>query len=177
MPRGTGIRNCCQKSFPKVDAESRKEAPVVKTENDPQVLGYTGDITPQEAWDVLQGEAELVDVRTNVEWAFVGITDLTEVSKQPIFSSWQVLPAMQVNERFIDTLKDGLAEQDLGQDVPLLFLCRSGQRSIAAARAAVESGFSKCFNILGGFEGDLDDKAHRGTRASWKAQNLPWVQK
>jgi rhodanese-related sulfurtransferase len=156
-----------------------EETRVVKTQSPSQALGYTGDISPQEAWDMLRDDAKaaLVDVRTGVEWAFVGTPDLSELSKQTIQVSWQVFPTMQINDTFIETLNSALAEQGLGQEASLVFLCRSGQRSIAAAVAACKSGFENCYNVVGGFEGELDDNRHRGTGPCWKTANLAWTQR
>jgi rhodanese-related sulfurtransferase len=57
----------------------------------------------------------------------------------------------------------------------VVFLCRSGIRSIAAAERATDLGLT-AFNILEGFEGDPDAQAHRGTLGGWRARGLPWAQ-
>ncbi len=61
--------------------------------------GYAGDVTPEEAWRLLEeeGNAVLVDVRTQPEWAFVGMPDLSKVGKQPLLVSWQTFPALNEN--------------------------------------------------------------------------------
>ncbi|MSP81742.1 MAG: rhodanese-like domain-containing protein [Alphaproteobacteria bacterium] len=136
--------------------------------------GYAGDVTVQEAWAILERQpaAVLVDVRTTAEWSFVGVPDLAPLGKQPSFLAWQVFPSMQVNPDFVAALEaDGI-----DRDAPLLFLCRSGGRSKAAAIAMTERGFTSCFNLLDGFEGAADEKGHRGTRAGWMAAGLPWKQ-
>lgn len=136
--------------------------------------GYAGDVTPEQAWRALKenDEAVLVDVRTQPEWAFVGVPDLREAGKQPLLVQWQVYPSMQKNAQFADELRGaGIKE---GQ--PVYFLCRSGGRSKAAAIAMTAEGFEACYNVAGGFEGDLDSKKHRGTQGGWKAEGLPWLQ-
>jgi rhodanese-related sulfurtransferase len=135
---------------------------------------YAGDISPRQAWDMLKSDpkAVLVDVRTPPEWAYVGQPDLATVGKQPINLQWQVFPAMNVNPDFAKTLK----AQGVAPDSKLLFLCRSGVRSLAAAQLMAAEGFAQSYNIAGGFEGPHDSHRHRGTTAGWKAEGLPWFQ-
>lgn len=135
---------------------------------------YAGDITPQDAWEKLKSDpsAKLVDVRTQAEWVYVGVPDLAAAGKQPILVQWQTFPGMARNEAF--------AEQLRGQGVQpgdtLLFLCRSGVRSKAAAELMTGLGFGASYNILDGFEGPLDGQRHRGGASGWKALGLPWAQ-
>lgn len=136
--------------------------------------GYAGDITPEVAWKVLgeRKDAVLVDVRTRAEWNYVGLPDLAPLGKKPALVEWQVFPAMQVNQEFVSGLSGALADRD----TPLFFLCRSGVRSVAAAKAMAAAGYSSCFNIVDGFEGPLNAQAVRGAAAGWKAAGLPWRQ-
>ncbi|HMT49022.1 MAG TPA: rhodanese-like domain-containing protein, partial [Dietzia sp.] len=76
------------------------------------------------------------------------------------------------NQRFVEQL----AEAGLGPDTPVLFLCRSGARSAAAASAATAAGYGPAYNVAEGFEGDPDDTGHRGTVNGWKVAGLPWRQ-
>lgn len=133
------------------------------------------NVAPRDAWETLlrDPDAQLVDVRTQPEWAFVGVPDLGEAGKQPVLVPWQVYPAMQVNGRFADHLR----EAGLGPQSKLYFLCRSGARSMAAAGAAQAAGFAHAYNVADGFEGPPDDEGHRGTVAGWKADGLPWRQR
>ncbi len=139
---------------------------------------YAGDLAPQEAWDLLKAEpaAQLVDVRTLAEWNFVGLPDLGPLSRKVHCIEWQGFPSGAMNPDFVAETAAALEACGAGADTPILFLCRSGGRSRAAAFAMAQSGFSKAYNIAGGFEGDLDAGRHRGTSLSWKAQNLPWKQ-
>ena len=136
--------------------------------------GYAGDITPQEAWNILESrkDAVLIDVRTRPEWAFVGVPDLSDLSKQPKLISWQVYPDMDINGRFVEEV----CALGVSPDTPILFLCRSGGRSRSAAIAMTGQGYNACYNIAGGFEGDPDQVRHRGCVNGWKASDLPWVQ-
>lgn len=130
--------------------------------------------TVEEAWAALRQDplAALVDVRTDAEWTYVGLPDLSAASKQVHRIPWQIFPAMTVNEGFVPAL----AAAGLTTAHPLYFLCRSGARSLAAAGAAQAAGYGRVFNIADGFEGPLDEAAHRRTRAGWIAAGLPWRQ-
>lgn len=139
---------------------------------------YAGDVAPSEAWATLEGDASaaLVDVRTVPEWSFVGVADLSALGKRPIFQEWQTFPSMQVDPAFADRVARALEAQGAGLDAPVFFLCRSGARSQAAAAALAARGYSRCFNVEGGFEGPLDAHRRRGAIAGWKADGLPWAQ-
>ena len=136
-------------------------------------MSYAGDLTPQQAWDKLAAESEavLVDCRTQAEWSYVGVPDVSGLGKRTVFVEWVDFPHGRLNERFVDQLRAaGVADQ-----TPVLFLCRSGHRSIGAAEAATAAGIGQAYNILEGFEGALDADGHRGG-AGWRADGLPWRQ-
>jgi sulfur dioxygenase len=127
--------------------------------------GYAGDVSPQLAWAWVQaGEAVLVDVRTDAEREWVGFVP----GATPL--AWKQWPGMAMNAAF-DT---GLAQAAAGGR-KLVLLCRSGVRSIAAAKRATELGLT-AYNILEGFEGDPDADAHRGRKGGWRFHGLPWRQ-
>lgn len=136
--------------------------------------GYAGDVSPEEAWRILGEEAGavLVDVRTDAEWAYVGLADLASLDKAPVLVPWQVFPSMTVNSRFVDQV----AAQGIGPEETILLLCRSGVRSRSAAIALTSAGYRRCLNVSDGFEGPPDAERHRGGRAGWKASGLPWQQ-
>jgi rhodanese-related sulfurtransferase len=135
---------------------------------------YAGEISPTDTWKRLADDptAKLVDVRTQAEWAYVGVPDLTQLGKQPLLVSWQVFPSMARNDAFAEQL----AALGVKPDDTLLFICRSGIRSKAAAEYLTPLGYSSCWNVADGFEGPHDEARHRGDKAGWKAANLPWVQ-
>jgi rhodanese-related sulfurtransferase len=135
---------------------------------------YAGDITPTEAWKILNArpEAVLVDVRTPAEWAYVGLPDLSAAGKEPLLVPWVLFPSMTINPDFGAEVESAVADHE----APLLFLCRSGVRSRAAAIAMTARGYRSCYNVATGFEGDPDSRRHRGTMSGWKVENLPWVQ-
>ena len=136
--------------------------------------GYAGDVTPAAAWKILSEDkaAVLVDVRTRAEWNYVGLPDLEKLAKKPALIEWQAFPSMQPNPEFVAALSAVLPDKA----APLLFICRSGARSAAAAKAMTAAGYSTCFNVADGFEGPLDAQAKRGAAGGWKATGLPWRQ-
>lgn len=133
------------------------------------------DIRPRAAWEALTEDpaAVLIDVRTDAEWNFVGLPDVTETGKQLLLIPWQVYPSMQVNGAFAEHLR----KAGLTAESRLYFICRSGVRSLAAGQAAQAAGFPQSFNLADGFEGPPDENGHRGQLAGWKAEGLPWRQR
>lgn len=132
------------------------------------------DVAPRKVWEELRRnpDARLCDVRTDAEWNFVGIPDLSEAGKQPVLVPWQLYPTMQVNRGFAGQLR----EAGLSPDHHVYFICRSGARSRAAALAAQAAGFAHVYNVATGFEGAADAAGHRGAVSGWKADGLPWRQ-
>ena len=127
--------------------------------------GYAGDVPAELAWQWLQsGEAVLVDVRTDAEREWVG--------KVPgaIAVAWKQWPGMAANQNFDEQLRAAVPE---GKKVVLL--CRSGVRSVAAAQRATGLGI-EAYNILEGFEGDVDANGQRGRLSGWRKRGLPWNQ-
>jgi rhodanese-related sulfurtransferase len=136
------------------------------------------DLAPADAYALLQAhkDAQLVDVRTEAEWSFVGVPDLSPIGRDVIPLDWQRYPAMEVRSDFVSVLSAELERRGVPKDAPVMFLCRSGARSAAAAAAMSRAGYSHCINISGGFEGVADAAHHRGLISGWKASRLPWVQ-
>jgi rhodanese-related sulfurtransferase len=136
-------------------------------------MPYAGDLTPQEAWDLLSGDpdAVLVDVRTSAEWSWVGVPDLARIGKRVVTVEWNRWPKGERNAAFLDEMRAA----GVREGVPVAFLCRSGHRSVAAAEAATAAGLGPAYNVAHGFEGPLDDGGHRGS-AGWRAEGLPWRQ-
>ncbi|MDF2846269.1 MAG: rhodanese-like protein [Oerskovia sp.] len=134
--------------------------------------GYAGDITPQQAWALLQSDpsAVLVDVRTDAEWRFVGIPDLASTGREPVLTQW-----VDVTGRPNPAFVAELTAAGLSPERPVVFLCRSGARSIGAAKAATAAGLGPAYNVLEGFEGALDSTGRRGSDG-WRAAGLPWTQ-
>ena len=130
-------------------------------------LPYEGALTPKEAAALLEAtpNAKLVDVRTRAELDWVGrIPHAIEIE-------WQGYPGSVPNAGFLQQLK-----RSVDAEAMLLFICRSGARSGAAAKAATKAGFASCYNVLEGFEGDKDANGQRGRIGGWRFHGLPWVQ-
>ena len=133
-------------------------------------MSYAGDLSPHDAWAKLEQGAILVDVRTEGEWTHIGIPDTTSANGQrhdPLFIQWNLAGGIP-NSHFIEQLKQQAPADDGAE---LVFLCRSGARSIAAATAATEAGYTS-YNVLEGFEGEPDRYGER-TVNGWKNRGLP----
>ncbi|NIO39490.1 MAG: rhodanese-like domain-containing protein [Burkholderiales bacterium] len=130
-------------------------------------LPYVGALLPSEAYALLQQApgAKLVDVRTRAEWDYVGrVPGAVQIE-------WQHYPSGQLN---FDFLTDLQAQVD--REALVMFICRSGARSHAAAAAAAAAGYTQAFNVLEGFEGDKDQHGRRNSVGGWRVAGLPWVQ-
>ena len=138
---------------------------------------YAGDVGAAEAWDALksQNAAQLVDVRTDAEWNYVGVPDLSSLGRSTLFCKWQRFPAGEQNADFAAELEAALKAAGYQRGAPIYFICRSGARSRSAAIVMTQAGYGPCFNLRDGFEGGLDPTRHRGA-AGWKAEGLPWIQ-
>jgi rhodanese-related sulfurtransferase len=140
-------------------------------------MGYAGDITPEQAWKLLSDNprAVLVDVRTDAEWRWVGVPDLSSLGHEVLYIEWNTNDGAR-NKNFRTELQDRVAPSEAGAgERPVVFLCRSGNRSIGAAEVATEAGITPAYNVLDGFEGNLDGNGHRG-ETGWRAVGLPWKQ-
>ncbi len=135
---------------------------------------YAGDVSSAEAWSALSSNpnAQLVDVRTQAEWAFSGIPLLDSISKNVKLISWKFYPNFDLNTKFVEQLEAAVPDKS----APLYFLCKTGGRSTDAAIAATAAGYSECYNVEGGFEGDINTNHQRGQINGWKAARLPWQQ-
>lgn len=138
------------------------------------VEGYAGDLSPEAAWEILrdQPDAVLIDVRTVPEWQFVGAPDLSAIGKDTLFIEWQHYPKMAINEGFADAVR----AQGIKPEQTVISICRSGVRSIASSKALTAAGFTACYNVLEGFEGDKNEAAQRGTKGGWRYRGLAWRQ-
>lgn len=136
-------------------------------------MTYAGDLSPADTWALLEREPDsvLVDVRTEAEWTFVGLPDVSGLGKKLLTVSWNRWPGGTPNSRFLEELRAaGVADAS-----HVVFICRSGHRSMHAAIAATDAGLAPAYNVGEGFEGDLDAWEHRGTNG-WRARGLPWRQ-
>lgn len=130
-------------------------------------LPYEGALYPAEAFEILQSApgVKLVDVRSRAELDWVGrVTNSVHIE-------WATYPGMKPNPHFLTQL-----EQQVDKETLIIFMCRSGARSHHAAAAATLAGYSDCYNMLEGFEGNADGNKHRNTTGGWRAAGLPWEQ-
>ncbi len=135
---------------------------------------YAGDVRPQDAFAALERDrhALLIDVRTEPEWRFVGVPDLSALGREARFVQWQLWPDGRPNPEFAGQC----LEQGLQKGRAVYFLCRSGVRSMHAAVAMTSLGYGPCYNVAEGFEGDKDAAMQRGHIGGWKVRGLPWRQ-
>lgn len=130
-------------------------------------LPYLGALTPQEAHTILTlaPQAKLVDVRARAEW------DLTGVIPGAAQIEWQMYPGWHPNPYFMQQFKQMVDPESL-----VMFICRSGGRSHKAAEAATQAGYTECYNVIEGFEGDRNKESQQRNLNGWKKAGLPWVQ-
>lgn len=161
-----------------------REGPVQREVQDRREVSdrYGGDISCMEAWRKLRQEPDsaLVDVRTRAEWTFVGVPDLSSLEKETVLVEWLDFPDGKPIPDFAGRLREALRQkrgtpQEENRHPTLLFLCRSGTRSRAAAQEAAQAGLGICFNVVEGFEGRVDSSGHRCAEG-WKVVGLPWRQ-
>ena len=129
---------------------------------------YSGALLPHEAHELLQiaPGARLIDVRSHA-----GL-ELTGILPGAVHVEWQSWPGWVLNPHFMVQLAHATDPESV-----LLFICRSGHRSHRAASACTEAGRGNCYNVLEGFEGDLNKATgHRSELNGWKQRGLPWVQ-
>lgn len=129
-------------------------------------MSYAGDLGPAAAWEHLVAGAVLVDVRTEGEWAHIGVPDTATLDGEPVFIQWNLGNGTN-NPQFLSDLQAAVPVSK-----PLVVLCRSGARSIAAAEAATAAGYT-AYNVLEGFEGVPDRYGDRVVNG-WKNSDLPW---
>ena len=110
-------------------------------------VGYAGDILAIDAYALLSTDksSALIDVRTQAEWAYVGTPDLRVLDRTPLFLEWQTYPSMQVDGQFAARLESMLESAGVERGASLLFLCRSGARSRAAAIAMTNAGWPSTY--------------------------------
>jgi rhodanese-related sulfurtransferase len=142
----------------------------------PSPLPCAGEVDPAEAFGRLRADprALLVDVRTKIELALLGSPDLGAPDRTPLHAEW--MTQQGPNPRFVAELKALLANRGATTDTPLYFMCRSGGRSRMAAGQLAAEGFTACYNVAEGYEGDLDAHGHRNSVSGWRARGLPWRQ-
>ena len=127
-------------------------------------------LVPREAFEFLHNnpQALLVDCRSEMEFLFVGHP------AGALHVAWNDGPDWDVNPHFVGQVKKVAGTNHAHR--PIVLICRSGNRSIEAGDALERAGFTDVYNVLHGFEGDLDDSHHRGSKNGWRFEGLPWEQ-
>ena len=133
-------------------------------------------LTPKQAMALVEENprAILVDVRSNMEFLFVGHP------KGAVHIPWIDEPDWDVNPNFVRQLRElmlgGIICDDGDGCAPIILICRSGKRSVEAGNALLKAGFRDVYNVLDGFEGELDDHHRRSSLGGWRFDGLPWEQ-
>lgn len=133
-------------------------------------------ILPREAWALMQENprAVLIDVRSNMEYLFVGHP------AGSIHVAWIDEPDWQINPHFATQVRQlmlgGVCHEGERDCAPVVLICRSGKRSLEAGKLLVKEGFADVYNVAEGFEGELDEDHHRSTVGGWRFHGLPWEQ-
>jgi rhodanese-related sulfurtransferase len=124
-------------------------------------------LTPKEAYEFLHQNptAIFIDCRSEMEFLFVGHPT------GAIAIPWNDGPDWEVNPHFVSHVKKAASV-----DRPLVLICRSGNRSLDAGAALENAGFTKVYNVLHGFEGELNDQHQRNSMTGWRHDGLPWEQ-
>jgi len=132
-------------------------------------------ITPKEAFELLKSNpsAVLIDVRSSMEYLFVGH------AKGSVHVSWIDEPDWTINKHFAAEVRQlmlggvSLSKKD---SAPVVLICRSGKRSLEAGEVLIKENFAEVYNVLEGFEGDLDENHQRSSLGGWRFHGLPWEQ-
>ena len=133
-------------------------------------------LSPPEAWKLVQEDQRvvLIDVRSSMEFLFVGHP------RGSVHVPWIDAPEWIVNPNFVTEVRKvmlgGVGMGIHSSDAPVVLICRSGKRSLEAGKLLIGKGFTEVYNIVEGFEGELDDSHHRSTRGGWRFHGLPWEQ-
>ena len=136
----------------------------------------TVDLSPKQAWQMLHDDprAVLIDIRSNMEFLFVG---------HPVGAvhvPWIDEPDWQINPHFVVEVRKVMlggivCEGDEGC-APVILICRSGKRAKDAGKTLLEAGFKQVFHVAEGFEGDLNEHHQRSSVGGWRFAGLPWEQ-
>lgn len=139
-------------------------------------MEHVKTLTPQEAWELMERDprAVLIDVRSDMEFLFVGHPT------GAIHVPWIDYPDWKINPNFVTEVRKvilgGVCHETDEGSAPVILICRSGKRSLEAGNLLVQEGIYPVYNVAEGFEGELDEKHHRGTLGGWRYHGLPWEQ-
>ncbi|TCJ12273.1 rhodanese-like domain-containing protein [Parasulfuritortus cantonensis] len=125
------------------------------------------NLTPRETYDFLAStpDAVFVDCRSEWEFLFVGH------ARDSLLIPWYEGENWDLNPRFLGEVRAAGSHNR-----PVVLICRSGNRSREAGEFLERHGFTDVYNVLYGFEGELDEQHHRSTLNGWRHDGLPWEQ-
>jgi rhodanese-related sulfurtransferase len=124
-------------------------------------------------------KAVIVDVRTPEELLFVGHTGVAGNIPFKIWKGEFVQKDGKTEAKLLDNenfVKE--VQKKFKPDDTIILMCRSGQRSAAAANALAKAEFKKVYSMVDGFEGDTaKDGPNKGKRVvnGWKNAGNPWT--
>lgn len=134
------------------------------------------DLAPKQAYQLVHDDprAVLIDIRSNMEFLFVGHP------KGAVHVPWIDEPDWEVNPHFVTEVRQvmlgGVVCEGAEGCAPVILICRSGKRSLDAGKKLLEAGFKEVYHVTEGFEGELDDDHHRSSLGGWRFHGLPWEQ-
>lgn len=144
-------------------------------------------LSSNEAYDLIEAEGDnmlFVDVRTRAEVNFLGMPTVADANipymKLSEWYAWDNKKSnfkMELNEEFLPLIKQRLQAKGLNEDSKVVFICRSGSRSAAAANLLAKAGYKNVYTIVDGYEGDKAKSGNnKGQRVvnGWKNNGLPW---
>jgi len=126
-------------------------------------------MSPQASYQLLQSNAtaRLIDIRSSMEYLFVGHP------VGAIHIAWIDEPDWEINPDFVNEIRQAMKDK-VGN--PVILICRSGKRTLEAAKILIEAGFTQVIHVDEGFEGERDELFHRSTVGGWRYRGLPWEQ-
>ena len=127
-------------------------------------------LEPKQAYEFLHrnSDALFIDCRSEMEYLFVGHP------AGALHVAWNYGPDWEVNAHFVSQVKKLDGTNHTMQ--PILLIWSSGNRSREAGEALERAGFTKIYNVVHGFEGELDEQHRRNSTAGWRFEGLPWEQ-
>ncbi|MGH6611033.1 MAG: rhodanese-like domain-containing protein [Burkholderiaceae bacterium] len=141
-------------------------------------------LSPKQAHQFVRaqkGKVLFLDVRTRAEAQFLGMATPVDalvpyVEFQDFMTDWDENRSFYKLEPFNDFVPEvarRLQQKGLSKDDPVVLMCRSGERSSRGADLLKQSGYTRVYTVVYGFEGELSDAGRRNING-WKNAGLPW---
>jgi rhodanese-related sulfurtransferase len=153
-------------------------------------------VTPREAYEMWEADPDgvtILDVRSFEEYVFAGHPEMAKnvplaflryerppADAEPAPRTPGTLPpgfSIEPNAEFLPEVKSVC-----GEDETILVLCGSGGRAAKAVDMLAKAGFTKAYNIVNGFEGELvldptSPDFSKNKDNGWNDVGLPWGRK